>query len=147
MQSSKHGTEKKQVLLREGLFHLPASPNERPYLIGSKCRVCGNVFFPKRVVCPACISEDTLEEISLSTRGRINSFAVVEVAPPGFTVPYTQALVDLPEGLTIFSPIAGGASEAKALELGAEVELIIAPISVDEDGNEVIGYKFRPLGR
>jgi len=146
MQSSQHEPQKKQVLLREGLFHLPTSPDEKPYLIGSKCRVCGNVFFPKRVVCPACISDDTLEEIPLSTTGRINSFALVEVAPPGFVAPYIQALVDLPEGLTIFSLIAGGAAEAEALELGAEVELITEAISVDESGNEVIGYKFRPLG-
>lgn len=143
MQSNEHEPQKKQVLLREGLFHLPTSPGEKPYLIGSRCRACGNVFFPQRAVCPACISDDTLEETPLSTRGRINSFAVVQVAPAGFVAPYIQALVDLPEGLTIFSLIAGGAPEEQALEMGAEVELTVEPISVDENGNEVMGYKFR----
>jgi hypothetical protein len=45
----------------------------------------------------------------------------------------------------VFSIIAGGTSAAQALKLGAEVELTIEPVSVDEKGNEVIGYKFRPV--
>ena len=143
MQSSERTPGKQQVLIREGLFHLPTSPDEKPYLIGSKCKVCRNVFFPKRVVCPVCVAEGTLEETPLSTKGRINSFATVQVAPAGFVAPYTQSLVDLPEGLTIFSIIAGGPSAAQALKLGAEVELVIEVVSVDEKGNEVIGYKFR----
>lgn len=146
MHSSGLEPQRKQVLLREGLFRLPTSPGEQPYLLGSKCRECGNVFFPKRAICPACVAEDTLEEVPLGTRGTINSFATVRVAPAGFAAPYTQALVDLPEGLTIFSIIVGETSGSAALEIGAEVELVIGPVSVDESGNEVIGYKFRLSG-
>jgi len=145
VQSNEHMPRKKQVLIRDGLFHLPTSPGDRPYLIGSKCRICGKVFFPRREICPICIAEGTLQETPLSTRGKINSFATVQVAPAGFIAPYTQAFVDLPEGLTVFSIIAGGTSAAQALKLGAEVELTIEPVSVDEKGNEVIGYKFRPV--
>ena len=62
----------------------------------------------------------------------------------GFTAPYTLSFIDLPEGPTIFAIIAGGASGGEGLQNGMEMELTIEPISTDANGNEVIGYKFRP---
>ncbi len=144
MQHNDQHPEKKQVLLREGLFHRPESDDEKPYLIGSKCSICGNVFFPSRAICPVCVEEGTLQEMPLGTTGKLNSFATVQVAPEGFTAPYTLSFIDLPEGPTIFAIIAGGASGGEGLQDGMEMELTIEPISTDENGNEVIGYKFRP---
>ncbi len=145
MQHNDQHPEKKQVLLREGLFHQPESANEKPYLIGSKCSICGNVFFPARAICPVCVAEDTLQEIPVGTKGKLNSFATVQVAPEGFIAPYTLSFIDLPEGPTIFAIIAGGASGGEGLHDGMEMELTIESISTDENGNEVIGYKFRPV--
>jgi len=144
MQNADHNPDNKQVLLREGLFHRPESADEKPYLIGSKCTVCGNVFFPARAICPKCVAEGTLQEMPLGTKGKLNSFATVQVAPEGFTAPYTLSFIDLPEGPTIFAIIAGGASGGEGLHDGMDMELTIEPISTDENGNDVIGYKFRP---
>ena len=38
--------------VQAGLFHMPTSTDEKPYLIGSKCRECGLISWPKRPVCP-----------------------------------------------------------------------------------------------
>ena len=138
-------TEKREVPLREGAFYRPTSPGEKSYLIGSKCRNCGWVAFPKKVVCPACVRDDTMEEMRLSGRGRIESFAMARVAPTGFKAPYIQAFVDLVEGPRVFTLITGVEPTENAVHEGQEVELAIEKISTDERGNDVIGWKFRPL--
>lgn len=131
--------------IKVGLFYEPRSPNEKPFLIGSKCILCGYVAFPQRPICPLCIREGTMNEIALSTRGKINSFTISRVAPVGFKAPYIQALVDLPEGPRIFSLISGCEPSEDALKIGSEVELVIERICEDEEGTEIIGYKFRPI--
>lgn len=136
--------ERKQIPVLEGLFHIPSAPGQQPYLIGSRCRSCGYVAFPKKVICPACLGEDTMAEVPLSRRGVIETFTVSRVAPPGFTAPYIQAYVHLPEGPRLFSIIAGREEE---IEMGQDVELIIDKIAMDEAGNELIGYKFRPVSK
>jgi uncharacterized OB-fold protein len=93
------------------------------------------------------MSEDTMREMALSTRGRIDTFTVVHVAPRGFKAPYIQAFVDLPEGPRIFSLITGCEPSEEVLKTGTEVELVIEKITEDEEGNDLIGYKFRPIGK
>ena len=139
------GKEKKRIPVLPGIFHEATSSGDKSHLIGSKCRVCGRVFFPKRSICRVCMIEDTLEEIPLSTRGKIDTFTVVRVAPLGFKAPYIQAFVDLPEGQRIFSLITGCEPSEDALKEGQEVELVIDKITEDERGNDLIGYKFRPV--
>ena len=86
-----------------------------------------------------------MEEIELSGRGRIDTFSVLHVGAPGFPVPYIVAYVVLPEGPRLFSMIGGCEPSEKSLEIGTEVELIVDKIRTDEQGNEVIGYKFKPV--
>jgi len=93
------------------------------------------------------MKEDTMEETPLSRRGKIDTFSVVRVAPTGFEAPYIQAFVDLPEGPRVFSLITGCEPSEDALKEGQEVELVIEKITEDEKGNELIGYKFRPVGK
>jgi uncharacterized OB-fold protein len=88
-----------------------------------------------------------MEEVPLSRRGRIYSWTVARVAPQGFTAPYFVAYVDLDDGPRIFSLISGVDPETETLENGMEVELVIERIGSDEQGNDVIGYKFRPCGK
>ena len=138
-------TEKKRLPILPGILHEAASPDERSHLIGSKCTACGRTFFPRQFVCRVCMEKDTMEETALSTRGRIDTFSVVHVAPLGFKAPYIQAFVDLPEGPRVFSVITGCDPSEDALETGTEVELVIDKITEDERGNDLIGYRFRPV--
>lgn len=138
-------TQKKRLPVVPGIIHEAVTPGDKSYMIGSKCTACGRYFFPKRPVCRVCMRNDTMEEVALSTRGKINTFTLIHVAPTGFQAPYLQALIDLPEGLRIYSLITGCEPVDNALEVGQEMELVIDKISEDEDGNELIGYKFRPV--
>jgi uncharacterized OB-fold protein len=139
--------EKKRLPVLPGIIHEATSSDDKSYLIGSRCRVCGRTFFPKLSVCRVCMVDDTLEETALSTKGKIDTFTVVYVAPVGFKTPYIQAFVDLPEGPRIFSLITGCEPSENALKTGTEVELVIDKITEDEKGNDLIGYKFRPVGK
>jgi len=140
-------TQKRRLPVLPGMIHEATSPDDKSYLIGSQCSACGRTFFPKQSVCKICMREDTMQETALSTRGKIDTFTVVHVAPMGFKSPYIQAFVDLPEGPRIFSLITGCEPSEDALKTGTEVEMIIDKITEDEKGNDLIGYKFRPVGK
>ena len=137
--------QKKRLPVVAGIIHEATSPGDKSYLIGSKCSVCGRTFFPKQSVCRICMREGTMQETALGTRGKIDTFTVVHVAPMGFKAPYIQAFVDLAEGPRIFSLIIGCEPTENALKNGTEVEMVIDKITEDEKGNDLIGYKFRPV--
>ena len=40
--------------LKAGMFVQPANRDEKPYLIGSRCRACGYTCFPRKEVCVVC---------------------------------------------------------------------------------------------
>lgn len=137
--------------IQEGLFELPSTPSERPYLIGNRCRSCGETFFPKRVCCRRCSSGD-LEKVSLSRIAKLYSFTTIRVKPPHFIgqVPYMVGIVELPEGERIRTLLAD--CDQNSLEIGMEMELIIEsvgkaiePLGNIEVGTEVLGWKFKPL--
>ena len=136
------GSEKMKVSINEKLFKLP-SPEEEPHLEGVKCRICGEFFFPKRTRCINCFVEE-MEEVALSKRGKIYSYTIVHHETPGYSgpLPYAVGAVELPEGIVILSPLTQCAFEK--LKIGRDVELVLEKLHHDEDGNEVISYKFRP---
>jgi uncharacterized protein len=140
-------TERKRQLVLPGIIHEASGPDDESYLIGAKCEACGRVFFPKCYVCRVCMTDGTMREVPLNTRGTIDTFTVVHVAPMGFKAPYIQAYVDLPEGPRVFSLITGCDPLENDLKEGAEVELVIGKIREDENGKDLIGYMFRPTGR
>jgi len=137
-------SQKKIIPVQKGLFHIPTSKEDEPYLIGSKCRKCGLISWPKRPVCPACVRDDTEEEIILSRKAKLIAFSLVGQQPEGFKlpIPYIQGNVQLPEGPILYSVIEG---DAKDLTLGQEMEMFLDKIAEDDNGNDIICYKFRPV--
>jgi uncharacterized OB-fold protein len=138
--------EKKQVPVRAGLWATPSSPDEKPQLIGSKCPACGEVYFPKRErgVCIHC-GHCGLEEVKLSRRGKIRSFSVVMQQPTQFFLgkaPYAYGWIDLPD-VRVRALFTG--CDFKELKLDMPVELVIERLGDDEQGNEVLAPKFRPV--
>ena len=141
--------EKKKVPIKENFWTSPASPTEEPRLIGSKCRACGEVFFPRREkgFCVHCFQKNILEDIKLSRIGKIVTFSMVMQQPAGGfykgAVPYVYGLLDLPEGVrieTLFS-----INEFSELKEGREAELVIGKLCDDDEGREVLTFKFRPI--
>lgn len=130
--------------IKEGLFHIPESHNEKPYLLGSKCRVCGYICFPRKEVCLNCRRDGIMEETKLGTYGTLETFAVMQVGPPQFTPPYVIGYVRAQEGALVFTLITGCEAKDGVLEIGEEMELVIEKIKEDEKGNKLLGWKYKP---
>ena len=136
----------KKVIFQEKEFY-EISPEGKARLIGSRCRRCGYVAFPPKIICPACVTRNSMDRIQLSSKGKIDTFSVLHIGAPGFDVPYVLAWVVLDEGPKIISLITGVEPSEDFIEVGTKVEAVVEKIREDEQGTEVIGYKFRPINR
>lgn len=135
----------KRIPVREGLWTQPSSAGQQPQLIASRCYSCGEIFFPAKRICGYC-QQKGLEEIKLSRRGKIFSVTVVMQRPPIYyqgPVPYAIGYVELPEGVRVETLFTG--DNLEALRIGMDVELVIEKLYEDNEGNEVLTYKFRPI--
>jgi len=64
-------------------------------LTTTKCKDCGVVAYPPRVICPECYSEN-LEYIDLPTKGKVIVFSEeVKGVPLGYQSPLIHAVIDL----------------------------------------------------
>lgn len=84
-------------------------------------------------------------DVTVEGRGKLHSFATVLQRPPGYyegPVPYVLGWVELEAGMRLESLIIE--YQPEDLVLGRELEMVIAKLLVDEDGNEVVTYMFRP---
>ena len=140
-------TMTKRVPVAEGLF---AETADGPRLLGSKCTACGTPYFPKSAVChnPDCRAKK-MEDATFGPRGKLWSYARQDYPPPPPVkydkpyVPYAVGVVDLADGLRVLGRIS--TDDVQALDVGMEVELVLEPLCHDEEGNEVITWKFKPL--
>ena len=136
------------IPVEPGLFTLPTKAEGKPHLIGGRCPFCGAVWFPKQLICPKCCREG-MEEILLSNRGRVDSFTVIWMKPTGYKgeVPYVLAQVRLPEGVQVRAQLSGVDPHKPMIKMGDEVEMVIEKIYENEEGNEVVCHKFKPVGK
>ncbi len=93
---------------------------EEGKLITTKCPKCGKIEFPPKIICTSCYS-DEMEWIELPKKGRIYSFAEMNVVPRGFNPPITVAVVELENGVRLFSHVIDASFED--LKVGDEVEI------------------------
>ena len=140
--------EKKRIPAVEGVFTWPST---EPRFIASKCKHCGTVSFPKSPVCrnPKCNNKADVEETLLTRRGSLLSYTLIcypppppYVAPKPF-VPFPIGDVEFPEGVAILGQMTG--CQYESLKIGMEVEVVVDGLFEDEQGNEVVGWKFRPV--
>lgn len=131
-----------QIFPQENIYYRVR--DGQPYLIGTRCHVCGYVAYPKKLVCPMCLVKDTMDEVELSRRGKLDTFSVLYVGAPGFNFPYIVGYVVLPEGPRVFTMITGCEPSEESLKIGTEMEMVLGKIR-NEDGDEVVGYQFQPV--
>ena len=140
----------------EGWF----TTGDEPRLLASRCTACSNLVFPPVPVAeegaegafcrnPYC-DGDQHESVELSRRGAVWSYTDARYQPPAPYVPATDpyvpfalAAVELPEGIVVLGQVADGFG-VDDLEVGAEVELVVEPLEVDETGERTI-YRWRPV--
>jgi uncharacterized OB-fold protein len=135
----------RRVPIEPGYFTIPDDPAQAPRLLGSRCPACGEVLFPRRVVCARCFAEG-LEDVQLGPRGTLHTWTWVH--GPFFGSRRTDAggygvgQVDLPEGPRVQAVLSGARDE---LRIGQPMELELETLRRDEAGAEVVIFRFRPL--
>jgi len=127
-----------------GVKTTPVQKGATPALLASRCRTCGATFFPKRVVCPSCFEQSVLDDINLDSQGTIYACTVVHVpSPAGIKAPYAYGYVNIfSDNIRVFALFTGG--DPFSFHPGQAVELVLEMVKVDEQGRQVIGYKFKP---
>lgn len=107
----------------------------------AKCKKCGKVLFPPRLICPACKSRD-FEPAKINEKGTVETFTVIRIAPTGFTdeAPYSVGIVNLGDDVKILAQIAD--CEPENLKIGMKVRLEFRKIQ--QEGNAgVINYGYK----
>ncbi len=128
---------------KDGVFLEGSIEKGAPTLVGSKCKKCGKIFFPKKKVCPNCLSFGEMEDIPLSRKGKLYTYTIAYVGPLIDKLPYAFGFIDLPEGVRIFSLLTENNPEK--LRVGMEMEVVAEKIKKVTDGSEAIVYMFKPV--
>ena len=94
-----------------------------------------------------CFSED-VEPVPLSATGKVYSCTVFRQhrRVPGYNgpVPYMLGKVELPKGAGVLTPFTEVNLE-KPLEEGSKVDLRVEKYGEEEQGNEIMTFKFAPV--
>jgi uncharacterized OB-fold protein len=117
---------------------------QRYRLEASKCKGCGSVWFPPRLICADC-GKRQFEQVTLADRGKVQTFTVIRVAPSEFCnqAPYAIGIVELDDGVMLQCQIADCAPED--LKIGMPVKIEFRKVKEEgEAGIICYGYKAVP---
>jgi uncharacterized protein len=115
---------------------------QRYRLEGARCKKCGYIAFPPRLICPQCAGRE-FEPTKLAEEGAIETFTVIRVGPSNFgdETPYVVALIKLDDGAKLTAQVVD--CDAAKLNVGDRVRREFRRLNADrEDGVIFYGYKF-----
>ena len=133
---------KERVPIEPGYFTVPDDAAETPRLLGSRCRSCGEYFFPRRPVCAKCCQRGT-DDVELSPHGTLYTYTYIHV--PLFNSQratdggYGVGQIDLPEGPRIQSVLEGGPGD---FQIGMPMDLELETLRENEQGQQIVTFRF-----
>jgi uncharacterized OB-fold protein len=112
------------------------TPETQPYWDGTRagelrlqrCDDCAHTYFPPRPFCPKCASRK-VSWFKASGRGVLYSYVIHHRPVPGFTPPYSIAVVELDEGPRLMTNIIECAQTPDALQLDMRVEVVFTKLT------------------
>ena len=112
------------------------TPETIPYWEGTKqgelrlqrCDACSHTYFPPRPFCPKCAGRKVSWYAS-SGRGHLYSYVIHHRPAPGFTAPYSIAVVQLAEGPRVMTNIINCPQTPEALVLDMPVKVVFTQLS------------------
>ncbi|GAH83349.1 MAG: Zn-ribbon domain-containing OB-fold protein [Candidatus Cloacimonadota bacterium] len=110
-------------------------------LIGQKCKGCGKVLFPKRLICPECGGRDFDEE-QMPDVGKIVTYTTVYVGPKFLELdtPYIIAVIEFNNGVRVTTQVVD--VDPKEVSTGKEVKLVYRKLQAEgKTGVIAYGYK------
>lgn len=128
---------KERVPIRENLFCIKEDGSL--VLLGAKCSRCGQISFPKREFCTACLCRE-MEEVELSQEGELHTWSILRVSDNHFNAPHPIGMINLPERVRITAPLVYREDEQYAI--GQKVRVVPDDLWEEED-KIVTGYRFQ----
>jgi uncharacterized OB-fold protein len=132
------------------LFDWPVTETA-PALKASCCSSCRALAFPAGVSCRHCGGLEVVQ-VLLPRRGKLWAWTIQRFMPKApyrsteteatFT-PYGLGYIELPGTLCIESRLME--NDPKRLRIGLEMELVIYPQWLEEDGTAVMSFAFKPV--
>ena len=114
---------------------------QRYRLEASKCKGCGKVNFPPRLICPECKSRE-FETIKISDEGKILTYTIIRVGSDVFSreTPYAIAIIETNDNVKLMAMVAD--TKVEDVKIGSKVRLVFRKIQ-DEgvSGLHCYGYK------
>jgi hypothetical protein len=117
---------------------------ERYRLEAGKCKKCGHINFPGRLICPECGARE-FETIRLGGKGKLETFTIICTAPDGFAdlAPYAVGIVEMEEGIKVLAQI----TDCNPHDLKIGDQLVTKFRRINEEGKTgmiMYAYKFVP---
>jgi len=111
---------------------------EKGKIMGTRCRRCGQLYFPPRADCPKDLSSDMKWE-ELSGKCKLLTYTTAYFAPTGFQedVPYVLALAQCEEGVKVYARLSKDINED---EVHIGMNLKLTPVQLP---NGKVVYEFR----
>lgn len=125
-----------------GLFRLPSGGEDRPRLLGSHAPESDLYFWPRRRRCP--VTRTPVVDVELGPTGTLYAWTFLHVPRMGNVSfgdsgGYAVGQIDLPQGVRVQSPLVGSQDD---WAIGDEMALTLFPVGIDDDGNELVTFRF-----
>ena len=111
---------------------------KRGELLLQTCNSCNHTYFPPRPFCPECGSRD-VKVVKASGKGRLYSYIINHLPSPGYTPPFTVAIVELEEGVRMMTNLLDVEPDPDKLELDMPLEVTFEKLT-----DEISLPQFKP---
>lgn len=116
----------------------------RYLLEGTRCKECGEVYFPRRPVCPNCNSRN-VEPFKHSDTGVIHTCDISYVATGvhigyGENLPRICAIINLDSGSSVLAEVTE--TPLEKIVPGARVRMVVRKLHRESNSSWMYGYKF-----
>jgi len=107
-------------------------------VVGTKCKACGEIYFPPKMDCPQCLISDC-EWFEVTGKGKVVTYSKLNYGPLGFEdkAPYILAVAQFDNDIQIIAGISKEVQEEN-IRIGMTVE--VAPVVLEEGR---ISYEFK----
>jgi len=118
--------------------------SQRYRLEAKKCKKCGIVLFPPRLICPECKGRE-FEDTKLAEKGKVLTYTIIRVPPHQFVdqAPFAVGIAELDDGVKLTGQIVD--CDFEDLKIGQRVKIEFRKVYDEgEAGIICYGYKFVP---
>lgn len=127
--------------------YLKFDEDDSPYLEGSRCAACGEIFLGAREACARCATFGQMVPMVLSRHGRLYNYTIVYRSYPGVQVPFVAAVVDLEGGGTVKGNLIGIDAAPEKITFDMPVEMVFRSAELaNSAGAGFISHFFVPAG-